>query len=108
MRYYLAYGSNLSVEQMLKRCPDVVFLNDLLREAFCCFNNQFIVLIFPKLRKPNTYCLCPEQFQLTFSSKISFKFLEQILLTQFCHIGFLSNIRQQRSYPRDQEVSERR
>ena len=26
MRYYLAYGSNLSVEQMLRRCPDAVYV----------------------------------------------------------------------------------
>ena len=26
MRYYLAYGSNLSVGQMLKRCPDAVYV----------------------------------------------------------------------------------
>ena len=26
MRYYLAYGSNLSVEQMLHRCPDAVYV----------------------------------------------------------------------------------
>ena len=26
MRFYLAYGSNLSVEQMLRRCPDAVYV----------------------------------------------------------------------------------
>lgn len=26
MKYYLAYGSNLSVEQMLVRCPDAVYV----------------------------------------------------------------------------------
>jgi hypothetical protein len=26
MKYYLAYGSNLSVEQMLHRCPDAVYV----------------------------------------------------------------------------------
>ena len=26
MKYYLAYGSNLSVEQMLRRCPDAVYV----------------------------------------------------------------------------------
>ena len=26
MRYYLAYGSNLSVEQMLRRCPDAGYV----------------------------------------------------------------------------------
>ena len=26
MKYYLAYGSNLSVEQMLLRCPDAVYV----------------------------------------------------------------------------------
>ena len=26
MKYYLAYGSNLSVRQMLHRCPDAVYV----------------------------------------------------------------------------------
>lgn len=26
MKFYLAYGSNLSVEQMLRRCPDAVYV----------------------------------------------------------------------------------
>ena len=25
-QYYLAYGSNLSVEQMAKRCPDAIYV----------------------------------------------------------------------------------
>ena len=26
MKYYLAYGSNLSVGQMLDRCPDAIYV----------------------------------------------------------------------------------
>ena len=26
MKYYLAYGSNLSVEQMLQRCPQAIYV----------------------------------------------------------------------------------
>ncbi len=51
MKYYLAYGSNLSVEQMLRRCPDAVYVGfSWLQNRRLLFRRGFLT-VEPKARR---------------------------------------------------------